>query len=172
MNWDAIAAMAELVGAVGVIASLFYLASQIRQNTRSIRASSYHALVTNLSNLSGEIGRNSVMADIMRRGMPDIESLEPTERLQLSMTLISLFRNYENIFYQYRQNMIEEHVWNGWRSSMTRTFWAPGVQLWWQTWRVDCAPDFRDFLESSSPRSPSAPHVMDFANSPNAFDRG
>ncbi len=30
MNWDAIGAIAELLGAVGVIASLVYLATQIR----------------------------------------------------------------------------------------------------------------------------------------------
>jgi hypothetical protein len=30
MNWDAIGAIAELLGAIGVIASLVYLAGQIR----------------------------------------------------------------------------------------------------------------------------------------------
>jgi len=37
MNWEALAAIGELVGAFGVIASLGYLAIQIRQNTRQIR---------------------------------------------------------------------------------------------------------------------------------------
>lgn len=37
MNWEAIATIAELVGAIGVIASLVYLAVQIRDNTRSSR---------------------------------------------------------------------------------------------------------------------------------------
>ena len=47
MNWDAIGAIAELLGAIGVIASLVYLAGQIRhsreqleQDTRATRASS------------------------------------------------------------------------------------------------------------------------------------
>ena len=35
MNWDAIGAMAELAGALGVIASLIYVATQIRQSTRA-----------------------------------------------------------------------------------------------------------------------------------------
>ena len=46
MNWDAIGAIAETLGAVGVIASLVYLAEQIRhsraqmsQNTKAVRAS-------------------------------------------------------------------------------------------------------------------------------------
>ena len=37
MNWEAVAAIGEAVGAFGVIASLGYLAIQIRQNTRQIR---------------------------------------------------------------------------------------------------------------------------------------
>ncbi len=35
MNWDAIGAIAELLGAIGVIASLVYLARQMSQNTRA-----------------------------------------------------------------------------------------------------------------------------------------
>jgi len=48
MNWDAIGAIAELLGAIGVIASLVYLATQIRhgreqmsQNTRALQAGAY-----------------------------------------------------------------------------------------------------------------------------------
>jgi len=37
MDWDAIGAIAELAGAIGVIASLLYLATQIRQNSRQLR---------------------------------------------------------------------------------------------------------------------------------------
>ena len=39
MNWEAIGAIGELVGAVGVIATLAYLAVQIRQNSQAVRSS-------------------------------------------------------------------------------------------------------------------------------------
>ena len=45
MNWEAIGAIAETLGAIGVIASLVYLAGQIRQNTRSIRGATYQDLI-------------------------------------------------------------------------------------------------------------------------------
>ena len=38
MNWEAASTIAEIVGAIGVIASLIYLAVQIRQSTRVSRA--------------------------------------------------------------------------------------------------------------------------------------
>ena len=37
MNWDSVGAVAELLGAVGVILSLAYLASQVRHNTRQMQ---------------------------------------------------------------------------------------------------------------------------------------
>jgi hypothetical protein len=44
MSWDAIGAVGELLGALGVIASLIYLAIQIRQNTESVRMASHHGV--------------------------------------------------------------------------------------------------------------------------------
>ena len=43
MNWDAIGAIAELLGAVGVIASLVYLATQIRQSRQQMRTYAHDA---------------------------------------------------------------------------------------------------------------------------------
>ncbi len=45
MNWEAISAIGELLGALGVLASLIYLAVQIRDNTRSIQAASLQSVL-------------------------------------------------------------------------------------------------------------------------------
>ena len=37
MNWEAIGAVGEILGAIAVLLSLAYLAVQIRQNTASVR---------------------------------------------------------------------------------------------------------------------------------------
>lgn len=157
MNWDALGAIAELLGALGVIVSLFYLATQIRQNTRSVRASSYHALVTNLNQLASDTGRDAAAADLFVRGQADLQNLSATEQRQFGLILQSSFRSFENIFYHSQQEMIDDIVWIGWRNRITRYFWQPGVQAWWPTWRDDCHPAFREFLESSSP--PDAPSI-------------
>jgi hypothetical protein len=44
MNWDALGAIAELVGAIGVVASLFYVASQIRRNSSALEAATNQAV--------------------------------------------------------------------------------------------------------------------------------
>ena len=51
MKLEAINAMAQLIAAIGVIASLFYLAAQIRQNTRSMRAMVVDSLAESIADL-------------------------------------------------------------------------------------------------------------------------
>ncbi|HIG40595.1 MAG: hypothetical protein ABGY96_27830 [bacterium] len=41
MNWDAAAAIGEIVGAFGVIATVGYLAFQTKQNTKAVNASTF-----------------------------------------------------------------------------------------------------------------------------------
>ena len=38
MNWEAIGALGETVGALAVLVTLVYLAMQIRQNTKTVQA--------------------------------------------------------------------------------------------------------------------------------------
>jgi hypothetical protein len=69
MNWDAIGAIAETLGAVGVIASLVYLATLIRdqmeQNTPNEGA---HRLATRYHPAGLEAGR---VPDMVRQSAPE-----------------------------------------------------------------------------------------------------
>ena len=42
MNWDAVGAIGEIVGALAVVITLVYLAIQVRQNTRHLQAQMGH----------------------------------------------------------------------------------------------------------------------------------
>jgi len=53
VNLEAVNAVAQLIAATGVIVSLFYLAAQIRQNTRSMRAVVVDSLAHSLVDLLG-----------------------------------------------------------------------------------------------------------------------
>ena len=44
MNWEAISAIGEIVGAAAVVLSLLYLSIQVRQSTRVARASTRHEI--------------------------------------------------------------------------------------------------------------------------------
>lgn len=48
MTWDAWAAIGQLIGAAGVIASLLFVGIQVRQSVRAAKATSYQGLVSSI----------------------------------------------------------------------------------------------------------------------------
>ncbi|MCZ6719870.1 MAG: hypothetical protein O6944_12065 [Gammaproteobacteria bacterium] len=68
MNWVAIGAIGELVGGAAVIATLIYLAVQLRQNTKGIRAQSYYNVVSGKNALYRELAANKELFNIIGQG--------------------------------------------------------------------------------------------------------
>ena len=58
MDWDAIGAVGEVLGALAVLITLFYLARQIRQNTEEIRSSNYHGVTDSFNELNLTVAGN------------------------------------------------------------------------------------------------------------------
>jgi hypothetical protein len=92
MNWDAIGAVAELLGAIGVIASLVYLATQIRQsreqtsqNTRALRAGTYQQFWGQLSEHLSKPGESAEHAEVIRLGLADFAGLDEKDAARFSM---------------------------------------------------------------------------------------
>ena len=62
MNWEAIGALAEVFGAVGVIITLVFLARQISHNTNAVRASTNHGLTQQRNDLNLKFGLDPAAA--------------------------------------------------------------------------------------------------------------
>ncbi len=49
MNWNAVGAIGEILGALAVVATLFYVARQIRENTRVVERQSHRDRIRNVA---------------------------------------------------------------------------------------------------------------------------
>jgi hypothetical protein len=81
MNWEALGAIGEIVGAVAVVLTLGYLAVQIRQNTRTLRTSSHQASLDGFRELNRVLNELPELALIYRRGRNEPDSLPKDETL-------------------------------------------------------------------------------------------
>ena len=86
MNWEAIGALAELAGAVGVVLTLVYLSVQLRQNTRAIQGSevAYRSNLEMATNarffdLRRDVYSDPELASIWTRGLVDPDMLAKGE---------------------------------------------------------------------------------------------
>ena len=97
MNWEAVGAVGETLGALGVIASLIYLASQIRAQNRESRAAAANEWTNQWNNFLGSFSEHPNLSELWIKGVPDFAALNPTEVVQFSSHLGRIFRVGENI---------------------------------------------------------------------------
>ena len=110
MNWDAIGATAETLGAVGVIASLVYLARQIRDGQRALRAGSYQQFRQDIFQ-SWQFGvKDPQTARAIRSGRANFAELDEEDAFQFDFWIHGLMHSYDNAFYQYRKGMLFCHL--------------------------------------------------------------
>ena len=81
MNWEAIGAIGEFVGAIGVIASLVYVGYQIKETRKAARAAIAQAR-TDLGVQLISSRYTSDIADVLVKSLSDPDSLTKSERFK------------------------------------------------------------------------------------------
>ena len=94
MNWEVIGIIAEVLGALAVIATLFYLARQIRQNTVATTIATYDSITSGFNDLNSLLISNPDVASIFLRGNESPDKLSPDEAVQYAF----LYRSYANLW--------------------------------------------------------------------------
>ena len=97
MNWDAIVAVVELVGVIAVIASLVYLAVQVKQSTAVARAAMVHATSELWASYGQMLASDGELADIYLRGING-EQLSPVETFRLENVWRNVMPTYWIVF--------------------------------------------------------------------------
>ena len=131
MSLDDLGNIGELVAAIGVIASLIYLAVQIRQNTRSVRAATHHSAMRGASETQNVLAQSNDAARVFRIGSREPGELTEDERLRFDSMLLSIFMWFEDAFFQYQQSMVDREYWEGRQRALLSQLKRPGTASWW-----------------------------------------
>ena len=148
MNWEALGAIGEIVGAIAVVVTLGYLAVQIRQNTRSVRASTYQSITSFIAEMNRVVEENPDLARIIRVGALDLSQLSPDERIRFAGNMSTRFRHYENLYYQYRTGMLDERQFEGFRRLFSWHLRFAGTAAWWTGAAAYYSDDFVAYVGS------------------------
>ena len=138
MNWDAIGAIAEVIGAIAVIITLAYLAIQIRQNSRLLESSLVEAHVNAASEISKILATDSDAANIFWDGLENSRDSLNLEQRRRFDALIFLF--VTSGYQAYRQKD---------DAALTRADWIlnfQGFQDWWVQYSGTYPQDFTDYI--------------------------
>jgi len=157
MNWDALGAVGEIVGAAGVIVSLLYLATQVRNNSRQLRHAAAQAVLDKLNGLIGQLAFTAGAGDVWTRGLSGLDALKDDEELvRFSSMLLQAFWAYEEVLHYRRAGVIEDWAWTHARAPVEHFMRTPGFQEWWERRKEWFGEDFQEFVGARMPESTGA----------------
>lgn len=122
MNWEAMGAIGETVSAVGVIATLGYLALQVRQNSNVTPSATRQAISSVQADLGPRMAESpDLRAALASLGEIGIFTTEMDAAIRDSTFFRALMRIFENQYHQYEDGTFDADMWIGYRERIGST---------------------------------------------------
>lgn len=129
MNWDAMGAIAELIGGLGVIITLFYLALQMRGSNRVASAQSRQSL----SEFPMSISRFRMEHADRFAKIATAEELTPGDKEFLYWSHMQMLTYGESYFHQFQLGLMPESHWQGFTNWIESYVQSRGFDEFWET---------------------------------------
>jgi hypothetical protein len=151
VNWDALAATAELLSALGVLASLLYVGTQIRQNTAWLRQQAFQLGTNEVRRWASHFSDSQANSELFLKGQKDFGSLDPVAQFRFTMMifeLCSVWGTYQEYsgedllgLRESAETSIERWIAQGW------------FEEWWKRNEYMFPPTFKSFVHELIARS-------------------
>ena len=147
LNWEAIGALAEVIGAMGVILSLLYLALQIKTQNVQAKLAVRHEIASGLRQASGVYAIEN-LSEIFVRANEDYNSISEAESVRLIVVTTNLFRAWEEAFLAQKEGHLGVGMWEIISRDYTQTMGASSIRHIWNIREQVYDPGFRGYVNS------------------------
>ena len=147
MNWEAIGAVGEIVGALAVLVTLVYLAMQIRQNTKSVQAAAVDSANSQVSRIREVIFADADVANMYRRGNEDPASLSEDDTIRYRLLIHNIMLALSNSITQASVSGLSESMTQVELPILGRVVGTAGGRWFWDTYRQEFEESFRGMID-------------------------
>ena len=114
MNWDAVGAIGEIVGALAVVASLLYLAIQTRANASALRSNAVWNAETIFGDSNYMLAREPELAVLINRALVEgarVEDFSETELVQLHFLVRGVLQYMQAQHSLWKEGALSDDYW-------------------------------------------------------------
>jgi hypothetical protein len=147
MKADKVNPWLTLIANVGVIAGIFFLAIEIRQNSDAIRAQTRAQLADGVTELFSVNMNDQGYASVLMKGN-NLEELSPVEKYQYFRHRSAWIHYWNNVSYQYQMGLYDESEFALQISTIRRDMETyPGLKLHWCENKYTASPGLIEAIE-------------------------
>lgn len=143
---------AQIIGVVGVIASMIYVGIQIRNNARAVRAATYQQLSASVTASLDNLFNNAESCALVLRGGDDFEGLDRVEKARFRFMHMATMRRFENAWFQHRLGTLKEGDWRAIAVNLDSIFALPGTHAAWKLVKNRSSPEFQAYVDEIAER--------------------
>jgi hypothetical protein len=148
MNWEAIGAVGELLGAIGVILTLIYLAIQIRQNTESSLLTAEASYGREFVAWHARVTAQPELGEIWDTALGNTGELSKEEVRRFIWLIAEFFLIFEGQYKLYQKNCISEDSWQSKVEVVHELLRNSIVEQWWGKRITPFSGEFMDYVDS------------------------
>ena len=156
MSLEQASALAQIISALAVFASLVFVGLQVRQNTKAVRAAASQAHSAMYHELTNDLVSNKDFAGVWRRGLHRLDDLSEDDVVRFFSFASASFRFFEASRVQWVRGQLDDEHWHTIEQHAMALAAEPGVRVFWQLRRHWHCAEFRDWFESI-PANAAAP---------------
>ena len=141
MPLDQYAAIAEIVGVILVIASLIYVARQLRQNTEMLIAESRNSIIQqHMQELFSLVENPDIWRGISGQDLDD-------ESVRLNNWLTAFSRAREHEWFQFKHRALDEASWASYSRAIPIVLSSDRAKAWWEAFRPGFDNEFAERVD-------------------------
>lgn len=159
MSLGDLANLGQIIGAIAVVISLFYVAYQIRQNTNAVRSATAQAVHEHFAKWYHLLAADGDLSQIAANGLRDYASLSEQEKTRFIATFMAFLSYSQNAFLKWRQGLLSSALWMGWELLIMNLICAPGGKAFWKERSYLFGEEFRQYVESDLMKRPPHPNA-------------
>jgi hypothetical protein len=132
MNWDALAAVGQLVSALAVLFSLVYLAQQVREYTRVARADAEREFqIYWNTHIQKQLFGDTERSNLTRRGFADFDNLTADERAVMHTVLGDVVDCQRIAMRLHDNGQMADDLYETVNNVTSSILRSPGGMVWW-----------------------------------------
>lgn len=139
----------DFIGGIAVVATMIYLAIQIRQNTRAMQTTSFQNLSDHHSNILLTMMTDETMRQVILLGRSQSWSdMDDETRMQFGSVVMQQMRSHFNAWTLLEANVITEEQRATFDVSLSRIMASNAFDEWWEHQGSVFPQAFREFVEA------------------------
>ena len=131
MTIQDLGSIGELIAAIATVATLIYLATQIRQNTKAVQSSNFSTwidAVHGINHIHLEI------AGFLEDALNANRELTPDEFWRFHIHQAQMGYSFESVFLFHLNGTVDDEYFQSRMRSARKSYSYPGSRLWWDEW--------------------------------------